>query len=88
MLYGLESTASNIALYDVNINSDLRFRNEDILPRRNLLRYYNLDVATNFDRYVANNIKTTYAESRKDFYFEIDSISAATFNANKNIQTL
>lgn len=87
LLYGVEGTANNIAFYDVNINSDLRFRNEDVLPRRNLLRYYNLDVANNFDRYVANNIKTTYAESRKDFYFEIDSISAATFNVNKNIQT-
>ena len=86
-LYGVEGLLENLNFSDLNINSVLRFRNEDIIPRRNLIRYYELSVNNNFDRSVSNTIQTFFSQSRKDFYFEADSITSAQFNVNNNIQS-
>jgi len=86
-LYGVEGLLENLNLSDLSINSVLRFRNEDIIPRRNLIRYYELSVNNNFDRSVSNTIQTFFSQSRKDFYFEADSITSAQFNINNNIQS-
>ncbi|MBK7497542.1 MAG: hypothetical protein IPI19_00165 [Ignavibacteriales bacterium] len=86
-LYGVEGLLENLNFSDLNINSVLRFRNEDIIPRRNLIRYYELSVNNNFDRSVSNTIQTFFSQSRKDFYFEADSITSAQFNINNNIQS-
>ena len=86
-IYGLEGLLDNLNWSDLNINSELRFRNEDIIPRRNLIRYYALSVANNFDRNINNNIKTNFSQNRKDFYFEADSITSSSFNINNNIQS-
>jgi hypothetical protein len=86
-LYGLEASLDDLRLSDININSELRFRNEDIFPRRNLIRYYTLSVVNNFERNINNNIKTQFSQNRKDFYFEADSVTSLTFNVNNNIQS-
>ena len=86
-LYGVEGLLENLNFSDLNINSVLRFRNEDIIPRRNLIRYYELSVNNYFDRSVSNTIQTFFSQSRKDFYFEADSITSAQFNINNNIQS-
>jgi hypothetical protein len=86
-IYGIEGLLDNLNWSDLNINSELRFRNEDIIPRRNLIRYYALSVSNNFDRNINNNIKTNFSQNRKDFYFEADSITSSTFNINNNIQS-
>ncbi len=86
-LYGIEGILDRINFYDLNINSELRFRNEDIIPRRNLIRFFGLSVGNNFDRSVSNSIRTFYSQNRKDFYFEADSITSAEFNVNNNIQS-
>ncbi|HCY77027.1 MAG TPA: hypothetical protein DHV28_13985 [Ignavibacteriales bacterium] len=86
-VYGIEGTLNRLNLSNMEINSDLRFRNDDIIPRRNLIRYYFLSVKNNFDRSVANNIQTVFSQNRKDFYFEADSITSSQFKINKNIQS-
>ncbi len=86
-LYGLEGSLDNFSISDLNINSELRFRNEDIIPRRNLIRYYALSVGNVFDRNITNSVRTSFSQNRKDFYFEADSITSARFNINKNIQS-
>ncbi len=86
-LYGIEGSLENLNLSDFEINSELRFRNEDIIPRRNLIRYYALSVGNYFDRNISNNIQTSFSQNRKDFYFEADSITSAQFNINNNIQS-
>ena len=86
-VYGIEGTLDKLNFSDLDINSELRFRNEDILPRRNLIRYYTLSVGNNFDRSINNNIRTNYSQSRKDFYFEADSITSTEYNINNNIQS-
>jgi len=86
-LYGLEGMINNLSVSDMIINSDLRFKNEDVLPRRNLIRYFALSVNNFFEKGIANNIRTFYSQSRKDFYFEADPVTAAEFIINKNIQS-
>ena len=86
-VYGLEGLLDNLNWSDLNINSELRFRNEDIIPRRNLIRFYALSVSNNFDRNINNNIKTNFSQNRKDFYFEADSLTSLEFNINNNIQS-
>lgn len=86
-LYGIEGLVEKYDLSDLEINSKLRFKNEDIIPRKNLIRYYGLSVGNNFDRNVSNTIHTFFSQSRKDFYFEADSLTSLTFNINNNIQS-
>ena len=86
LVYGLEGTLDKLELSDVMLNSQLRLRNEDILPRRNLLRAYGLSVTNNFERGVANTIRTVFTQSRKDFYFSADSVLSEHFNISKNLQ--
>lgn len=86
-VYGLEGLLEDFTISDLQINSKLRFRNEDVLPRRNLIRYYNLSVSNNFDRGVTNNISTAFSQSRKDFYFNSDPILSEQFNIIKNLQS-
>jgi len=86
-LYGVEGILDRLTFSDLTVSSELRFRNEDIIPRRNLIRYYGLSVSNNFDRNISNTIKTFFSQSRKDFYFEADSLTSLTFNINNNIQS-
>lgn len=86
-LYGIEGEADYLRLTDFTLFSELRFRNEDILPRRNLIRYYNIIVSNNFDRNVFNSVNAVYSQSRKDFYFDADSLTASQFRIENNIQS-
>lgn len=86
-VYGLEGLLEDFTISDLQINSKLRFRNEDVLPRRNLLRYYNLSVTNNFDRGVSNNISTAFSQSRKDFYFNAGPGNSPQFNISDNLQS-
>lgn len=86
-MYGIEGLLENYNLSDVEINSVLRFRNEDIIPRRNLIRYYELSVNNNFDKSVSNTIRTFFSQNRKDFYFVADSITSSQYNISNNIQS-
>jgi hypothetical protein len=86
-LYGAEGLLDRFSFSDLSINSELRFRNEDIIPRRNLIRFYSLSVGNNFERSVSNIIRTFYSQNRKDFYFEADSTITEQFNVANNIQS-
>jgi hypothetical protein len=41
-IYGAEGAATALEISDLSFSSQLKFRNEDISPRKNLLRYVNL----------------------------------------------
>jgi hypothetical protein len=86
-VYGLEGSVNNISSTDFNINSVFKFRNEDILPRRNLIRFLNLSVTNPFNPSFKNLISGRYSSSRKDFYFASDSITSSTFIIANNIES-
>ncbi|MCL6495437.1 MAG: hypothetical protein K6T54_11750, partial [Ignavibacterium sp.] len=77
----------NINLADFQFETDLKFKNEDISPRKNLLRYLNLNAINYFDRNVFNNFNIKYYQARKDFYINADSITSAQFSIKNNIQS-
>ena len=87
LVYGMEGIANNLLVSDFRLNSELRFRNEDIMPRRNLIRYFQLSAANYFDMNVSNTIYVFYSQSRKDFYFQTDSLTRIQFGINNNIQS-
>jgi hypothetical protein len=64
-----------------------KFRNEDILPRKNLLRYFNLAITNPFNPAVTNTLSGRYSSTRKDFYFPADSITSAEFDITNNIES-
>jgi hypothetical protein len=86
-VYGFEGTLKNLSTQDFLINSVFKFRNEDILPRRNLYRFFNLSVVNPFNRFVSNVLSGRFSSSRKDFYFPADSITSSTFDIINNIES-
>ncbi len=86
-IYGFEGAANNLSFPDFTINSLFKFRNEDILPRRNLLRYFDLSVNNPFNPSVTNLLSGRFTSSRKDFYFPADSIISSTFDIVNNIES-
>jgi hypothetical protein len=87
LVYGIEGITNNLLLSDFRLNSEIRLRNEDIMPRRNLNRYFQLSAANYFDVNVSNTINFLYSRSRKDFYFQTDSETQQKFNIINNIQS-
>jgi len=86
-IYGLESKANYIATTDFFVNSSLRFKNEDINPRKNFQRYLNVELKNVFTDRVQNLFSALYSSNRKDFYYAADSITAASFKIKNNIQS-
>ena len=86
-VYGIEGMTQNISSPDFILNSALRFRNEDISPRKNLLRYFDLSVSNPFNPQVTNFIHGTYSSNRKDFYIPADSITSSAFDVVNNIES-
>jgi hypothetical protein len=86
-IYGAEAAASDFELSDININSQLKIRNEDISPRKNLLRYVNLVFKNDFDRNVSNSINARFTQNRRDFYYTADPLTSVEFNVTNNIQS-
>ena len=87
LLYGGEALLNPIELSDLMVSSNLKFRNEDISPRKNTIRYYGLLLNREFTAEISNLISAAYSQNRKDFYFEADSITSREYNVSNNIQS-
>ena len=86
-LYGGEALLNNLDISDFNLNSQVKFKNEDISPRKNTFRYLNLSAANILSNGFSNTINFQYFQNRKDFYYKADSITAKEFNITNNIQS-
>ncbi len=69
------------------IGSQLKFKNEDISPRKNSLQYLGFNISNQLEGNIANNFNSYYSRNRRDFYFEADSLISSTFNVANNIQS-
>jgi len=85
-IYGFEGLIDNLDFTDFSLHSELKFENEDISPRKNVLRFFNLLVTNPFNPNVVNSFNTKFTQSRKDFYFPADSITSTQFNIANNIE--
>jgi hypothetical protein len=85
--YGLELETKNFDLYDFELDGLVKFRNEDISPRKNYLRNLDVSVSNYFDKNFTNRFNFRFLKSRKDFYFPADSVISQNFNIRNNIQS-
>ncbi|HSD63182.1 MAG TPA: hypothetical protein VLB50_05260 [Ignavibacteriaceae bacterium] len=86
-IYGGEGLLDNYFLSNFILTSRFRFRNEDISPRKNLNRYFNIIANSAFNQDVSNYITTGYSRNRKDFYYSADSVISKEYNIVNNIQS-
>ncbi len=87
LVYGSEAMLDSLKVSDLIISSDFKFRNEDISPRKNTIRFYDLLLNNQFADGVSNVVNASYFQNRKDFYFDADSITSNEFNITNNIQS-
>lgn len=87
LLYGIEGLADELAIDEFTFLSQLKFRNEDISPRKNTLRNLQLVITNYFQPGVSNSITAGFIQNRKDFYFTADSLVSQTFDIANNIQS-
>ncbi|MFN3872884.1 MAG: hypothetical protein ACK4R9_07770 [Ignavibacterium sp.] len=86
-VYGFEAGGEKINISDFKIDADLKFKNEDISPRKNFTRYLNLNALNYFERNIYNNFNIKYYQLRKDFYINADSVTSQQFSIKNNIQS-
>jgi len=87
IIYGTEFTIDKYNLSEFLITSKLKFLNEEITPRKNTMQIFSTLIKNKFNRSLTNFISVNYNKTRKDFYFDIDSITSKEFNISNNIQS-
>lgn len=87
LLYGAEAGLDKLALGEFEVSSLLKYQNEDISPRKNTFRYFNVEAQSNIDENFGNTISAYYAQQRKDFYFAADQPTTDEFGILNNIQS-
>lgn len=86
-IYGGNITIDRLNLSNFQINTKLKFQNEDIAPRKNSHQIASIQLKNNLDFSLTNMLSADYSNTRKDFYFDTDSITAQLYNISKNIQS-
>ena len=86
-IYGIEASAENYSIYDFNITSLLKIRQEDISPRNNGAVNFRVQLNNNLENDIANSLQLSYNRLRRDFYFIADSVTQSEFGIENNIQS-
>ena len=84
---GGEGLLNNYTTSDIILLSQFKFKNEDISPRKNALRYFNFGATDTLGNDFKNKINFQYSENRKDFYYKANSVTAVQFDITNNIQS-
>jgi hypothetical protein len=87
LIYGIGGLINRLDFNDLIVSSEFLFRNEDISPRKNFNRLFNISAVNRFGDQTENNLNLRFTESRKDFYYDADSIVSERFNIRNNIQS-
>jgi hypothetical protein len=85
--YGIEGKVDQLELSEVLLSSEIKFQNEDVSPRKNATRYFNLSAANYIDYNISNHISAKFIQNKKDFYYQADSVTSRSFNIVNNIQS-
>ncbi len=85
-VYGANASLKGLSFSDFTLDSELNYKDEDINPRKNSDHQFNVSLKNVLENDLSNTIDGFYSEKRKDFYFETDSITKASYNITKNIQ--
>ena len=87
IVYGLESSTDDFNFGDFELNTIIKYRDENISPRKNTLRLLNFDLQNKFEDNFYNTITINYLQQRRDYYFSADKFTAEEFNIINNIQS-
>jgi hypothetical protein len=85
--YGVEINSEDFQVEDFNLTARMKYMDENISPRKNTDRFFLLRIRNEFENNITNDLFSNFSESRKDLYFNTDSITAQHFNIEKNIQS-
>lgn len=86
-IYGGNVKLDRYYFNDFQITSNLKLQNEDISPRKNSLQIASVRVKNDLDLSITNLIEADFSNTRKDFYFDTDSLTSKMFNISRNIQS-
>lgn len=87
ILYGGEANLKSNSGEGFEVASSIKIKEEDILPRKNNVRDFNVTAVNKFSQFVGNVLSVSYLETRKDFYYEADSLTRREFSIVNNIQS-
>ncbi|MDP2303879.1 MAG: hypothetical protein Q8N03_15805 [Ignavibacteria bacterium] len=85
-IYGAEGIINKFRLTDTEIYSTLKFRNEDISPRKNSFRDVKFQLSNSFDNNLNNVLRFSFVQSGRDFYQYADTIIQQQYSIKNNIQ--
>ena len=86
-IYGIEGEINSLKFNNIRVNSSAKFQNEDIAPRKNLVRFFDLKLHSKAKDIYNNTVEFNFSQLKKDFYLEADSLIVSEFNVNNNIQS-
>jgi len=86
-IYGAELITPSLHYSNFSFKVLAKIKNEEIDPRKNLLRNILLTLKNRFNESSRNILVVHYSKKRKDFYFETDSLTGNYFNIRHNIQS-
>lgn len=87
ILYGGEGGFRSNSGDGFELLSSVKISEEDILPRKNNIHDFNLSATNRFSEFVGNILHISYVETRKDFYYEADSLIRKEYLVINNIQS-
>jgi len=87
LLYGGEGSLSSASGDGFNLFSSVKISKEDILSRKNNLYDFDVSAANRFSELIGNVLHVSYVETRKDFYYEADSLTRKEYSVVNNIQS-
>jgi hypothetical protein len=86
-IYGGNIRLDRFQANEFQISSTVKYQNENIAPRKNTFQLASFRVENYFSPTLINTISGNYLNTRKDFYFDTDSLTSELFNITKNIQS-
>ncbi len=86
-IYGTEMNLNNLNFLSSDFFVNAKFLNEDVLPRRNMIREVLAKMENRLNDFSFNLLSLGYNQKRKDFYFAADSLTKENFGITNNIQT-
>ncbi len=85
-IYGAEGFIDSYKFENQIVTAKFHLSNEDISPRKNLLRNFEVSLLSLVSPDFTNTLGFGYFERGKDFYIPIDSLNGEFFNTTHNIE--
>lgn len=85
-IYGFEGLLNNLSLTDADVYSFIKFRNEDIAPRKNNFRDIRFRLKNSFDENINNIFFFSFSQTGRDYYYPADTVIRREFSVKNNIR--